>query len=51
LVHVGPPAVYQLRKLTESFEEMCEATMAKGHGGLEDAAEDACEALEKLIEN
>jgi hypothetical protein len=49
LVHVGPPAVGLLRKLTDSFEDMCEATMAKDHAGLEDAGDAAVETLSKLL--
>jgi hypothetical protein len=50
LSDAGPAAVHLLSKLIGSLDEMAEATMAKDHAGLEDAASDAHEVLSKLIE-
>jgi hypothetical protein len=50
LVEEGPPAVRHVRLLSEALAMMADACMAKDHGGLEDASDDACEALEKILE-
>jgi hypothetical protein len=50
LADAGPAAVQLLRKLTQSLEDMGDATMAKDHGGLEEAACAAHEALAKLTD-
>jgi hypothetical protein len=45
----GPSAVRDLRKFTAALEAMCEAFMARDRKGLEDAASDARDALEGMI--
>jgi hypothetical protein len=49
LADSGPAGVHLLRKLTSALEDMADATMAKDHAGLEDAAADAHQVLSKLI--
>jgi hypothetical protein len=49
LADAGPAAVHLLGKLIGSLEEMSEATMKRDHAGLEEAACDAHEVLNKLI--
>jgi hypothetical protein len=45
----GPSAVRDLRLFTQTLEEMCESFMARDRKGFEDAASDARDALENLI--
>jgi hypothetical protein len=45
----GPSAIRDLRAFTEALAGMCEAHMARDRKGLEDAASDARDALEKVI--
>jgi streptomycin 6-kinase len=45
----GPSAIRDLRAFTAALDAMCEASMARDHKGLEDAANDAGDALESMI--
>ena|SRR5262245_63099095 len=45
----GPSAVRDLRSFTQALEELADTHMAKDSHGFEDAAGDACNALEALI--
>ena len=45
----GPSGVRDLRAFTQALEELADASMAKDAHGFEDAAGDACNALEALI--
>jgi hypothetical protein len=45
----GPAGVRVVRDFASALEDMCGATMARDHAGLEDAADDAHQALNRLL--